>query len=187
MNYELRIKDKNSQKNKGIVITYYGDGKGKTTAALGLALRAAGYKKKVAIIQFIKGNWPSGEESSIKGLGDVKIVKSGLGFVGIKNDTTTFSEHRKAAHRGLDLAEKEFANRNDVLILDEILGAVKGKLISEKNVLDLISQKPRELTLVLTGAPEISRIIENSDLVTCMKKIKHPYDQGQEAIKGIDY
>jgi len=178
---------KSSTKNpRGLVITYFGDGKGKTTAALGLALRASGYDKKITIIQFIKGDWISGEEISLKKFKNAKLIKTGLGFIGIKNDKKSLTEHREAAIKGLELVKREIKNC-DILILDEVMGAIKGKLINEKDVLDLINKKPTDTTLVLTGSPKIGKIIDNSDLVTQMCKIKHPYDKGIDAIHGVDY
>jgi cob(I)alamin adenosyltransferase len=178
---------KSKKSVKGLVITYFGDGKGKTTAALGLAMRTAGYEKKVKIIQFIKGDWTSGEEKTIERLKNVSMIKTGAGFVGIENDKKPISLHRERAMNGLLLAREALGQNHSVVILDEILGAIKGKLINTREVLDLINSKGAAQTLVLTGAPKIKAIIDRSDLVTEMKKIKHPYDKGTLAIKGVDY
>lgn len=172
---------------KSLVITYYGNGKGKTTAAIGLALRAAGHKKKILIVQFIKGNWTSGEEDTIKRLEGVQLKKCGLGFVGLANDDKSIAQHREAAQAGFKKVEEVLTGDYDILILDEILGAIKGGLIAKQEVLKLIEKKPVKTTLVLTGAPKIACIIAKSDLVTQMKKIKHPYDEGILAIKGLDF
>ncbi len=181
-NYKSKIKEP----SKGLVITYYGNGKGKTTAALGLALRASGYKKKVLIIQFVKGDWTSGEEKAVENLKTVKLVKSGAGFVGILDDKKPIGIHQEAAQKGLSLAQKSLSN-HEVIILDEILGAVKGGLVSQKDVLEIIDRKPQNSILVLTGRPKINPVLKKSDLITEMRCIKHPFDRDIMAIKGIDY
>ena len=173
---------------KGLVISYFGNGKGKTTAALGLALRSSGVRKKVKIIQFIKGEWKSSEGIAIKKLKGVSIEKAGIGFVGCPGDKHSRAAHIAAAKNGFEAAKQAVLDPGcDVVILDEINWAVSKQLISKKNVLKLIKSLPKEKTLVLTGAPEIKEFIEFSDLVTEMKKIKHPYDKGIMAKEGIDY
>ncbi len=171
-----------------MIISYCGNGKGKTTAALGLALRAAGAGKRVKIIQFIKGDWKTGEEALLKKIKGIDLEKSGLGFVNCPSDRHHISEHKKAAEQALDLA-RDVISRNitDVVILDEINWAISEYLIKESEVIDLIKTMPKTKTVVLTGAPVIKELIELSDLVTEMKKIKHPYDSGQKAIRGIDF
>lgn len=171
---------------KGLVITYFGDGKGKTTAALGLALRASAYKEKILIIQFVKGDWATGEEKAVKNLKTVKLIKSGAGFVGILNDKKTLQIHSKAAQKGINLALKSLPHYK-ILILDEILGAIKGGLISSRDALKIIKQKPEDSILVMTGRPKIDCILNKSDLITEMRCIKHPFDKGVLAIKGIDW
>jgi len=171
-----------------MTITYYGDGKGKTTAALGLALRAIGDGKNVKIIQFIKGDWCSSEEESIKKIKGIEIEKFGLGFVGAPCDHHKHSDHEYCAKLGLNAAQKAINSpKYDVVVLDEINWAIQEYLIKEGKVVDLIKNCPKEKTLVLTGAPKIKELIELSDLVTQMKKIKHPYDKGINAIRGIDF
>ena len=171
-----------------MIISYCGNGKGKTTAALGLALRAAGAGKRVKIIQFIKGDWNSSEEAMLKKIKGIDLEKSGLGFVNCPSDRHHISEHKKAAEQALNLARDAISkNKNDVVILDEINWAISEYLIKESEVIDLIKTMPKTKTVVLTGAPVIKELIELSDLVTEMKKIKHPYDSGQKAIRGIDF
>jgi len=175
------------QKN-GLVIVYYGNGKGKTTTAVGLAIRAAGRGLKTKIIQFIKGPVESGEEIWLKSNLQIEIEKFGLGFVGILGDKRKISEHQRTAQIALAQAASDLKDKKyDILILDEILGAIKGNLIPLQSVLKLIKEKPPAKTLVLTGAPKIDEIIKCSDLVSEIKKIKHPFDKGIQAIKGIDY
>ena len=175
-------------RNKGLTIVYTGDGKGKTTAALGMALRTVGWGGKVLIIQFIKA-WKTGEHKAIeKFLPDIKIVPAGEGFVGIMGDRKSKDTHQVSAKNALKLAKKEImSNKWQMVILDEINGAIEGGLIALKDVLELLKGKPDEVTLVLTGRQAKPEIIDESDLVTEMQKIKHPFDSGILAKKGVDF
>lgn len=177
------------EKEKGLVIVYTGDGKGKTTAALGLCIRAAGYDKKVCIVQFIKGSWKYGEIEGIKKLAsNVELHRKGLGFVGIMDDKLDKSEHVRAAGEALKFAgEQMLSGRYEIMILDEINVAVKLGLIEVEDVLKLIDKKPDELDLVLTGRNAAEKIIDRADLVTEMREIKHPFQKGVKAKKGIDF
>ena len=181
--------EKKVQKTKGIVIVYTGGGKGKTTAALGLALRAAGYKKKALIIQFIKGSWETGEMNSIRRLSpEIELVRIGKGFVGILDDKESFEDHVSAAQEALEIAKKAVLSKKySVVILDEINYAAEGKLIKIQDILDLIKNKDPKLHLVLTGNHASPKVIAKADLVTEMKEIKHPFRKGIKAQKGIDY
>lgn len=170
-----------------MVILYYGTGKGKTTAALGLALRASGYGKKILIIQFVKSpDFKTGEDVALGKIKNLKHQKFGLGFVAIRHDQHSIVDHQAAALQGLSYAISKISNF-DIIICDEILGCIKSKLISQKAVLHLISLIKKGQTLVLTGRPRYQKIIEKSDLVTRMQEIKHPFQIGQQAQKAIDY
>lgn len=173
---------------KGLVIVYTGEGKGKTTAALGLVLRAAGYKKKVFVIQLGK-IWFSGEIEGIKKLGSfVKFIQGGKGFVKILGDKLPLSEHKAAAKESFDLLYKEMiSSKWDLVIADEIVGAVSSKLLPLKFVLKLINDKPKEVDLVLTGRHASKELIDKADLATEMVSLKHPFEKGIKAKKGIDY
>jgi len=173
----------------GLVIVYTGNGKGKTTAALGLALRAVGQDYKVCMIQFIKGSWHYGEMSSSKKLEpEFELIAVGKGFVGIIDDTSPHSEHEKSAREALRISkEKILSKKFDVIILDEINYAIDLSLIELNQVLDLIKLKPSNVTLVLTGNHAKDEIIQSADLVTEMKEIKHPFKSGIKAKKGIDF
>lgn len=175
--------------DKGLVIVYTGNGKGKTTAALGLCVRASGYDEKVCIIQFIKGSWKYGELDGIKKLApNVELYQKGLGFVGIIDDKLDKSEHIKAAGEALRFAEdKILSGIYDIVILDEINVAIHLDLIKVDDVLALIDKKPELLDLVITGRNAGQEIIDRADLVTEMKEIKHPYQKGIMAQKGIDF
>ena len=173
----------------GLVIVYTGGGKGKTTAALGMALRAVGYEHKVCMIQFIKGSWHYGEMDSSQSLTpEFELIPAGKGFVGIIDDTSPKEEHEKYAEEAIKICqEKILSEKYDLIILDEINYAVNLGLINLKSVTELIKSKPQKLDLVLTGNHAKQEIIELADLVTEMKEIKHPFQSGIKAKKGIDF
>ena len=174
---------------KGLVIVYTGGGKGKTSAALGLVLRAVGYDHKVCMVQFVKGSWHYGELDSAKRLApEFELVTAGKGFVGILDDKSPREEHVKAANDTLAISkEKIMSGKFNVVILDEINYAVQLELLKIDDVIDLIKSKPSELDLVLTGNHAAEEVIEIADLVTEMKEIKHPFKSGIKAKKGIDF
>jgi len=173
----------------GLVIVYTGGGKGKTTAALGLALRAVGHNKKVWMIQFIKGSWHYGEIDSAKRLGpEFQLSPAGKGFVGIIDDTLPREAHIKNAEDVLKICKENIqSDKFDIIILDEINYAINLDLIDVNDVIKLIKTKPKKLDLVLTGNHAKQEIIGLADLVTEMKEIKHPYKSGIKAKKGIDF
>jgi cob(I)alamin adenosyltransferase len=173
----------------GLVIVYTGKGKGKTTAALGMALRAIGYNYKICMIQFIKGTWHYGEMTSSKRLEpEFELTAVGKGFVGIIDDKSSRADHERIAAEALHLSrEKIKSGKYDIIILDEINYAVNLGLIKIEDVLDLIEFKPSNLNLVLTGNHVSQEIIDVADLVTEMKEIKHPFKLGIKAKKGIDF
>ena len=173
---------------KGLVLVYTGDGKGKTTAALGLALRAVGGGFKVMILQFVKGSWKSGELAAVEMLKpDVEIRQLGIGFV-TWHPKRPYEEHLQAANNAWEVCkELVHSDKYDLLILDEINNATRFNLIPVDEVLKLIQSKPERLHLVLTGRGADPRIIEVADLVTEMKMIKHPYQKGEWARKGLDF
>lgn len=174
---------------RGLVIVYTGKGKGKTTAALGIVLRAVGHGYRVGMIQFIKGEWYYGELTSSKRLEpEFEMIAAGKGFVGIIDDDHPVEDHQQAARNALAIARDKLASSSyDVLILDEINYAVKLNLLSEKDVLGLIAAKPQKTTLVLTGNYAPESVVQVADLVTEMREIKHPYQSGIKAKKGIDF
>ncbi|HEX9677695.1 MAG TPA: cob(I)yrinic acid a,c-diamide adenosyltransferase [Nitrososphaera sp.] len=175
--------------DRGLVIVYTGKGKGKTTAALGIVLRAVGHGYRVGMIQFIKGEWYYGELTSSKRLEpEFEMIAAGKGFVGIIDDDHPLEDHQQAAKQALAVArEKLVSGAYDVLILDEINYAVKLNLLSDQDVLDLITSRPQKTTLVLTGNYAPESVLQAADLVTEMREIKHPYQSGIKAKKGIDF
>jgi cob(I)alamin adenosyltransferase len=166
-----------------LIQIYTGNGKGKTTAALGLAIRAAGACKKVYICQFIKGK-PNSELRCLKKIKNITIEQFGRGCF-IK---------REATQKDIDAAQKGLAEvknivtegKYDVVILDEITIAEYFKLLSVEDILALIASKPQNVELILTGRKADSRIIEAADLVTEMVEVKHYYNEGIEAREGIE-
>ncbi len=173
---------------KGLVILYTGEGKGKTTAALGLILRAVGYKKKCLMIQFGKA-WFTGELVGIKKLSPlVKIIQGGKGFLNILGDKVPLKKHKLAAKQAFDILYKEVISDSwDIVVADEIVGSAAAGVLPEELVVKLISDKPSRLDLILTGHHASKQLIKMADLVTEMKEIKHPFQQGILAKKGIDF
>ena len=173
----------------GLVIVYTGNGKGKTTAALGLAMRAVGYNHKVCMLQFIKGSWHYGEMDSSKKLEpNFELIAIGKGFVGILDDNSPREEHEKYAAEALRICREKINSGNyNVVILDEVNYAINLGLIDVQEIIKLIKEKPSNLDLVLTGRDVKEEIVELADLVTEMKEIKHPFKSGIKAKKGIDF
>ncbi|MHC1705145.1 MAG: cob(I)yrinic acid a,c-diamide adenosyltransferase [Tenuifilaceae bacterium] len=174
-----------NQKQRGYIHLYTGNGKGKTTAALGLALRAIGAGQQVFIAQFVKG-MPYSEILSIKKyLPGITLLQYGLDCF-IVNEPT--DKDIEAARKGLlEVSEIIASNLYDMVILDEICIALYYKLFSLNEVIDLLKSKPEPTELVLTGRYAPAQLIEIADLVTEMKEIKHYYNQGIEARKGIEF
>jgi cob(I)alamin adenosyltransferase len=170
---------------RGCVQVYTGNGKGKTTAALGLALRAVGRGLRVCVFQFIKGGGPYGEHLVAEKLAPLfTIIQSGRpGWVNTKD----ISEDRRVAQDALLQAKELLVSAEyDLVILDEINGAVGFGLVDVEQVLELIALKPERVELVLTGRNVHERVIEAADLVTEMREIKHYYAAGVPARTGIE-
>jgi len=171
---------------KGLVMIFTGDGKGKTSAALGVALRALGHKMRVHVVYFMKGDYPYGERESLARFPNCDISIFGRDcFVDPRN---VEPEDKEEARKGLEKARDVIQSGDyDVVILDEINVAVSWKLLDVNDVLDLIKNKPEKVALILTGRYAERRLIEAADLVTEMTQIKHPYDKGVLSQRGIDY
>jgi cob(I)alamin adenosyltransferase len=181
--------EKESSSNDGIVIVYTGNGKGKTTASLGVALRAIGHGLRVCMVQFIKGEWHYGELNSIKKLEpDFELIVAGKGFIGIIDDDHAFEEHVRAAKTALDIVEQKISlDTFDIIILDEINYALHLGVLQLPDVMKILQNRPKHLSLILTGNHACEEIITLADLVTEMKEIKHPYKEGIKAKRGIDF
>jgi cob(I)alamin adenosyltransferase len=171
---------------KGLVQVYTGNGKGKTTAALGIALRAVGHKLKVLIIQFMKGNTEYGELESARKLFPNLTIKP------VGRETFVSKSHPdpvdvRQAQKGFSLAKKAVENKEfDIVILDEINVAIDYGLIPLSDLLQLIDSKPETVELILTGRNAKPEIMDKADLVTEMIDRKHYYDKGISARKGIE-
>lgn len=174
---------------KGLVLVLTGEGKGKTTSCLGMAVRAVGYGMRVAMIQFIKGSLHYGEIDGAKRLApEFELVPMGKGFVGIRGDTLPFAEHVAAAAKALETARKKMlSGKYDVIILDEVHVAVHLGLVELPDLLALIRDRPDDVHLILSGRHAREEVILQAHLVTEMRNVKHPFDLGIEAEKGIDY
>jgi len=180
---------KSREDRKGLVLIYTGDGKGKTTAAVGMAVRAMGYGYKTLMIQFIKGAWNYGELMQEDRFGDLlEIEQVGLGYVGIRGDKLPREKHAAAAAKGLDKVREGITSGDyDIIILDEVNVALKTGILDLEEVKKIIHEKPPFLHLVLTGRGAHDDLIELADLVTEVRSIKHPYDHGIEAQEGIEF
>ncbi len=174
---------------RGLVVVITGHGKGKTTTALGIAVRACGHDMRVCIIQFMKGDLYSGEWDGVKKMGcAIELHATGKGFCGIQGNPYPYSEHRQNAQDAMGLAREKMASGNyDVLILDEINNALHLKLVDLEQVLDIINTKPPLLHLVLTGRDAHPQVTEMADTVSEVVEIKHAYRKGIEPQPGIDY
>jgi cob(I)alamin adenosyltransferase len=179
------------RQHKGLVIVNTGNGKGKTTASMGLAIRAAGNGMKVLIVQFIKGRWKSGERESLKHIPGIDVYVMGLGFTidRLRDARTTDEEHHAAAAEAFALArERLVSGEYAMVVLDEILGSIKAGLVTLEQVMELVAVKPPDAHLVLTGRDAPDALIEVADLVTEMREVKHPYRlQGITAQRGIEF
>jgi cob(I)alamin adenosyltransferase len=174
---------------KGYVQIYTGNGKGKTTAAIGLGVRAVGDGYKVIMVQFLKGG-STGELNSTKLLAPNFIVKRfekprGFFWTLSENEKLELKNEIQEAYEYCIAVFKE--NKCDILILDEIIGVLKNNLITEEQLLELIACKPEKVELVMTGRNVPQSLIDKADLVTEMKDIKHYFNEGVQAREGIEY
>ena len=170
----------------GLVYVFTGEGKGKTSAAIGIAVRAALSGMNVAIVQWYKEKrWPIAEHKLGERFDNIKIYPLGSGFYQLPSDHASPDEHKIAAQAAYTKA-KELMGKVDLLVLDEICNTVKDGLLREKEILELI-EKRGETHLVLTGRGATGVIIEMADLVTECRKIKHPYDKSKLAVRGLDF
>lgn len=171
---------------KGLVQLFTGDGKGKTSAALGAVLRASGHGMRVYVVFFMKGKYPYGEYNILPKLPNVDIAQ--FGSEEFVDPTNIKPEEIEQARLALAAArEATLSGKYDLVVLDEINVAVAYKLIQLEEVVKLIKAKPKNVEVILTGRYADAKLIELADLVTEMVKRKHPYDEGVPARKGIEY
>ena len=192
MSDEKNASVKDTQQPHGLVIVHTGDGKGKTTAALGLAMRAWGDGLRVLILQFIKGGWRCGELNAIAALakndagGTIEVRQRGLGFT--RKGDVDAAEHQRAAQEALADARAAITSGAwDLVILDEINYAVKFGLLETSDVLALLDARPPALHVVLTGRDAAPEVIARADPVTEMHLVKHPFQHGVKAQRGIEF
>lgn len=173
-------------KKKGLILVNTGDGKGKSTAAFGTALRAIGRGYKVAMVQFIKGKWKTGEAEAAKLFGDkFKIFPMGEGFTW---ETKNFEKDVQTAQRAWTRCKELLHDKeHQVVIFDEINYVLKYNFLDTAEVIEELKRRPALKHVILTGGGAPEPLVDLADLVTEMKCVKHPYQQGIKAQPGIEY
>jgi cob(I)alamin adenosyltransferase len=177
------------ENRKGLIIVLTGPGKGKTTAALGTALRAVGQGLKVLMVQFIKGSWHYGELDAAKMLGEerLKILPMGRGFVKVGAEKPHPEDVRRVEEAWQFARGEILSERYDLVILDEINYAISYKMLAPEPVVETLKNKPENVHVILTGRNAHPALQEVADLVTEMREVKHPYQKGILAQRGIEY
>lgn len=169
----------------GRIIVNTGDGKGKTTAALGTAFRAAGHGKNVAIVQFLKGKWTYGEFLAVQRFPNIYLARTGTGFTWEKDD---LQEDRELAMKAWNISKKLVASDEyDLLVLDELNYAIGYSFIEVDAVIKLLRGKPEQLSVIITGRGAPKEIVDEADTVTEMRTVKHAFSNGRRGQKGIEY
>jgi cob(I)alamin adenosyltransferase len=173
-------------RKRGLVLVNTGDGKGKTTAAFGMVLRAAAHGMRVLVVQFVKGGRNSPEIRTLRKLEGVSVTTAGLGFLNAPRISR--ARHVDAAGKAFEAAETAIlSGKFDMVVLDEALLAVREKLIEESDILNLIARRPGKTHLVLTGRGCSRAIIGKADIATEMRSLKHVFDKGMPAQKGVEF
>ncbi|MBU0663210.1 MAG: cob(I)yrinic acid a,c-diamide adenosyltransferase [Proteobacteria bacterium] len=177
---------KGNDSTKGLIAVFTGNGKGKTTAALGLAFRALGHNHRVSVIQFIKGSWKYGELDAariFKPLLDFHVM--GRGFTWKSDD---LEKDKAAAREAWEFAVHTIReNRHELVILDELTYLSHYKIIEEEEILAVLRDKPPAMHIAITGRYASEALINLADLVTEMREIKHPYQKGVKAQRGMEF
>ena len=172
--------------HKGLVQIFTGNGKGKTTAAMGTIVRAAGHGLRILLVSFMKGDYEYGEYNTLSKIPNVEI--SSYGFRHLIDPSDIKPEEKEQAEMALAKAREAVTSKKyDIVVLDEVNVALGYNLIELDEVIRLIKDKPSDVELILTGRYADNRLIELADLVTEMVKVKHPFDKGIKARKGIEY
>ena len=177
-----------ADERKGLIIVNTGPGKGKTTAAMGTALRAVGNGMKVLMLQFLKGSWHYGELDAVKSFGGNWVMKQmGRGFVKV-GGAETDPEDVRMVEEAWGEAEKAIQSGEwDLIILDEINYAISYNMLDPAKVVAALKAKPEQVHIILTGRNAHASIVEIADTVTEMKQVKHAYEKGVLAQRGIEY
>ncbi|MCI5118269.1 MAG: cob(I)yrinic acid a,c-diamide adenosyltransferase [Candidatus Electrothrix sp. LOE1_4_5] len=173
-------------KEKGLILIFTGNGKGKTTAALGMTVRAAGHGMRTCFIQFIKGSWKYGEmEAMARFHKEIDFHVTGRGFTWKSDD---LEKDKAAARKAWEKAKKVIqSGEYHTVVLDEFTYLLRYDIIDKEDVLEVLRGKPADLHICITGREALGELIELADLVTEMKPIKHPYQEGVKAQKGIEF
>jgi cob(I)alamin adenosyltransferase len=174
--------------SKGLIHIYTGDGKGKTTASIGLAVRAAGHGKKVLILQFLKSRRRNLGENILARIPNIKITRFQRQTTPLFDKRVNLSKLRKSIKKAIKTSMDEIkSGQYDMVIMDELNTLLSNRLAVIEDVRELIRAKPKTLELVLTGRGAPQELLDIADYVTEMKMIKHPYKKGVKARKGIEY
>lgn len=177
-----------TEARRGLILVNTGPGKGKTTAAMGTALRAVGNGMKVLMLQFLKGSWHYGELDAVKAFGDHFVMKQmGRGFVKVGGAETDPEDIRMVAEAWEEARTAILSGRWDLIVLDEINYAISYGMLDPAKVVDALKQRPEHVTVILTGRNAHASIVEIADTVTEMKQVKHAYEKGIMAQRGIEY
>ena len=173
---------------RGLIIVNTGPGKGKTTAAMGTALRAVGNGLKVLMLQFLKGSWHYGELDAVQSFGDNFVMKQmGRGFVKVGGAETDPEDVRLVEEAWNEAEKAILSGQWDLVILDEINYAIGYKMLDPQKVVETLKKKPEMVHVILTGRNAHPSIVEIADTVTEMREVKHAYQKGIEAQRGIEY
>ncbi|MGL1932477.1 MAG: cob(I)yrinic acid a,c-diamide adenosyltransferase [Desulfotalea sp.] len=169
----------------GLLAVYTGNGKGKTTSSLGHIVRALGHGKKVAVVQFIKGSWQTGEQKFFQEQNDVDFHVMGRGFTWNSEDLDKdIAIARDAWHLAVDIINE---NNYDLVVLDELTYLPHYNMIEESVIVDVLLNKPKNQHIIVTGRYASNKLIEIADLVTEMQEVKHPFKKGIKAQAGFDF
>lgn len=174
-----------SNRRRGIVIVYTGNGKGKTTAALGLVWRALGRQRRVAVVQFLKGKWTTGEQRFARSLPQLEFHTMGRGFTWESKDVAL--DRQAAAEAWSKSRELILSGNYFAVVLDELTHALQQGFIAPAEVLQTLRERPPSVNVVITGRGAPAELIDLADLVTEMQCVKHPFDAGLKAQAGIDF
>jgi cob(I)alamin adenosyltransferase len=173
---------------RGLIIVNTGPGKGKTTAAMGTALRAVGNGMKVLMLQFLKGSWHYGELDAVQAFGDKFVMKQmGRGFVKVGGAETDPEDVRMVEGAWAEAEEAILSGQWDLVVLDEINYAISYGMLDPAKVVDVLKRKPEMVHVILTGRSAHPTIVEIADTVTEMREVKHAYQKGIVAQRGIEY
>jgi cob(I)alamin adenosyltransferase len=173
---------------RGLIIVHTGPGKGKTTAAMGTALRAVGQGMRVLMLQFLKGSWHYGELDAVKAFGDKFVMKQmGRGFVKVGTEKPDPEDVRMVAEAWKEAEQAIQSGQWDLVVLDEINYAISYGMLDPAKVVDTLQKKPPMVHVILTGRNAHPTMVEIADTVTEMRQVKHAYEKGVMAQRGIEY